>query len=88
MTDHTKIKTIVQLRKHLLRFGNVLALKEGHVFTVLVQKRENFPSLSSLNIYQEILGAVVTYTQKTYPIIEVATNDEDFFLIVLKPQGK
>ena len=81
-----KIKTLAQLRKHLLRYSNVITLKEDRSFIVFLTKRHNGPSLENLDVFNSLYGAIVHYTRVKYPLVDVMNNEEGYFLCVLKPK--
>lgn len=84
--DFDKIKTLAQLRKHLLRSSNVITLKEDRSFIVFLTKRHNGPNLGQVDVFYNLYGAIVHYTRDKYPIVDVLNNDEDYILCVLKPK--
>lgn len=71
---------MTELQYQLANFGDVLTLKNDYVFTLLMRIKDN----SGRNI-NNILDAIKCYVGSEKEQIEVLQNDEEYFLIVLKP---
>lgn len=71
---------MTELQHQLANFGDILALNNDYVFTLLMRITDN----SGRNI-NNILDAIKCYVGSEKEKIEVLQNDEDYFLIVLKP---
>lgn len=72
------------LKDVLSKYGTILIIKEGAVFSLLM-KGDN---LSNMKKVQDIQSTVLDYAEKKYPIIEVFRNDDRYLCMVLKPEVK
>lgn len=72
--------TVEDLKKELCKYGTIAVLKEGVVFTAFLIGN----NLNKWDNMDKIQKAILTYTDKKYPHIEVLNNDSGYFLIILK----
>lgn len=75
---------IGQLMIDLSKYGNVTNCKADHSFTLLMISDGN-QKLTSMKAYNDILQLVTKATHEHYPLVEVMSNSDQHFLIVLKP---
>lgn len=74
--------TIHQLRTKLSKYGTIQMIKEGYVFTLLLTGAD----LSNMKRWLEIQNLCLDYLAGRFPVVECMKNEDDFFLIVLKPK--
>lgn len=79
-----QLQDIDQLKGFLWSKCEVQILKEGLVFTALLTKSPKGKSLSNLDHWMEIFGAITKYTKDKYPVVECLKNEPEFALIVFK----
>lgn len=72
------------LKDVLSKYGNILIIKEGAVFSLLM-KGEN---LSNIKKLQNIQSTVLDYAGDRYPVIEAFRNDDRYLCMILKPEQK
>ncbi|MGN6491190.1 MAG: hypothetical protein ACTHLE_04280 [Agriterribacter sp.] len=72
-----------KLKKSLARFGNPLVVKEGIVFTIFITGN----GLSKWETVKELQKIALYYSEDKYPNIEAMVNDDNFFLLILKPNS-
>jgi len=72
------------LKDVLSKYGNILIIKEGAVFSLLM-KGEN---LSNIKKLQDIQSTVLDYAGDRYPVIEAFRNDDRYLCMILKPEQK
>ena len=72
------------LKDVLSKYGAILIIKEGAVFSLLM-KGDNFSNMKKV---QDIQSTVLDYAEKRFPIIEVFRNDDRYLCMVLKPEVK
>lgn len=70
-----------QFIRKVSKYGKVEAIKEGIVFTLLLTGS----GLMKSSTVSEIGKLAIEYMGDKYPNIEVMSNDENYFLIILKP---
>lgn len=71
-----------KLKLKLSKYGTVVLMKQGYTFTVFITGR----GLSNLNKVLE-MQKLITDHAKEYPSVEALSNDETYFLLVLKPKA-
>ena len=59
-------------------------VKEGIVFTVFIRGKE----LSKFNNVNDIQSIVLEYTKDKFPFLELYINDNNFLLMILKPNNE
>ena len=69
------------LKLRLCKFGIPQVVKEGLVFTVLITGK-GLEKSETVTAIQEL---VLDYAVDKYPLIEAVKNEDEFFLIILKP---
>ena len=74
---------INKLKQQLLKYGTIQLCKEGYVFTLLItgEKLDNWKTVNAIQM------GVLEYVGDNYPLIECVKNDENYFCMVLKPNG-
>lgn len=70
---------INKLQSELSGYGTVEVFKVGYVFSLLITGSGLAKAPTVLEI-----GKKLTEVQKMYPIVEVATNNDHFFMMVLR----
>lgn len=76
-------KQLTDLAVKLSKYGNVEAIKESSVFTLMITAGRD--DLTQMRVYTGIMGLITEYTKETYPVVEVLKNDSTFFLAVFAP---
>lgn len=70
------------LEKELVKYGDILVLKNSDVFTLLLKTAGR--SLANADTTFKILGAVREYLENSKTKIEAMRNDDDYLLLILK----
>lgn len=70
------------LRDKLYKYGIPVVVKKGYVLTVFISGT----GLSNYNTVLNIQEAIIKRAGKQFPVVEVMQNDENYFLMILKPQ--
>jgi nucleoid-associated protein YejK len=72
---------IEELKETLSKHGKVEICKADYVFTLLITGE----GLSKSSVHQEIMKAVSDYCRHNYPYVEIMSNSDCYWCIVLKP---
>lgn len=78
--------TIDQLKEQVSKYGDIVILKEGYVFTAVIKRRDI--NLSAYKTHNAIMKLLCDYTEEKYPYAEAVNTDSDLFVMILRPDER
>lgn len=72
------------MAEQLSQIATIAVIKQGYVFTLLLVGS----GLSNWTTVNKIQSIVLDEVGNKYSIIEAMRNDENYFLLILKPESK